>query len=132
MATNPVQSAAYRVHIENLAFNVNKRALTLFLVQTCRLQHEPDVQMIRKDSGKYTGLCSCIFAVRTKDIMLQCIELLGQVQYNHMAHLLGQGKFTLNAKEAYYPGAKRLNRSFSASTYSEDAVVNCSVSFSSI
>jgi hypothetical protein len=73
LPNNPVQSASYRVHIENLAFNVSRVALTDFVVRTCHLQFEPFIQMIRKETGKYTGLCSAIFAVGSKDTLLHCV-----------------------------------------------------------
>ena len=110
LPNNPVQSASYRVHIENLAFNVSRVALTDFVVRTCHLQFEPFIQMIRKDTGKYTGLCSAIFAVGSKDTLLHCVQQLALAPYSGMSHLLGRDKYTMNAKEAYFPGAKRLFR----------------------
>ena len=127
MPTSPVQSASYRVHIENLTFNVSKVALTDYLVKTCHLQFEPHIQMIRKDSGKYTGLCSAIFAVASKNALLHCVQQLALAQYSGMSHLLGRNKFTMNAKEAYLPGAKRLFRPETTHTSSEDSDVFFSV-----
>jgi hypothetical protein len=124
MSLNPVQTAAYRVHIENLAFNVPKRSLVDFLVWACGLNSEPDIQMIRKQSGHYTGLCSCIFAVDSKDRVLHCIDALKQVRYEHMAHLLGTGKYSMNPSEAYLPGAKRMFRPTSSVPPPEVAGVN--------
>lgn len=123
MSTNPVQSASYRVHIENLAFNVSKRMLTSYLMQTCQLQFEPHIQMIRKDSGKYTGLCSAIFAVGSKDTLLHCVQQLNAANYHDFSYLMGPNKVSMNAKEAYYPGAKRLFRPESSPSPSEAATV---------
>ena len=108
MALNPVQTSLYRVHIENLAFNVNKKNLVDTLEWYCGLQNV-NVQMIRKDSGKYIGLCSCIFAVGSKDEMLYAIQKLNSLPYEDISHLLGAGQWALNAGEAYLPGAKRLH-----------------------
>jgi len=130
MALNPVQSAFYRVHIENLAFNVSKTALCEFLKWACGLDAWPNLQMIRKPSGQYSHLCSCIFAVESKDKMLECMHSLNSVQYEHMVHLLGPGKWSLNAKEAYYPGAKRLLKATPPIEASEEtAVISSAVSF---
>ena len=68
------------------------------------------MQMIRKHTGHVSGLCSCIFAVSSKDTMFQCVHALSQVQYRDMAHLLGPGKYNMNPKEAYLAGAKRMFR----------------------
>ena len=129
MTLNPVQTASYRVHIENLAFNVSKRMLVHYLTQTCHLEFEPCVQMIRKDAGKITGLCSAIFAVGSKDTLLHCVQQLGAARFNDISYLLGPGQFTMNAKEAYLPGAKRLFRPESSTNLSEAATVTFSVSF---
>ena len=129
MATNPVQSASYRVHIENLAFNVSRVALTDYLVNTCHLEFEPHIQMIRKDSGKYTGLCSAIFAVGSKNALLHCVQQLGAAQYRDISWMLGPGQTTMNAKEAYYIGAKRLIRPESSHSPSEASDVTFSVFF---
>ena len=129
IATNPVQSASYRVHIENLAFNVSKRMLVHYLMQTCHLEFEPCIQMIRKDAGKYTGLCSAIFAVGSKDTLLYCVGQLNAARYIDVSYLLGPGKFTMNAKEAYLPGAKRLFRPETSTNPSEAATVTFSIFF---
>ena len=129
MATNPVQSASYRVHIENLAFNVSRVALTDYLVKSCHIEFEPHIQMIRKDSGKYTGLCSAIFAVGSKDTLLYCVGQLNAARYIDVSYLLGPGKFTMNAKEAYLPGAKRLFRPARSTNPSEASTVTFSVFF---
>ena len=113
MATNPVQSASYRVHIENLAFNVSRVALTDY----------------RKDAGKYTGLCSAIFAVGSKNALLHCVQQLGAAQYRDISWMLGPGQTTMNAKEAYYIGAKRLIRPESSHSPSEASDVTFSVFF---
>jgi hypothetical protein len=119
MSLNPTQSATFRVHIENLAFNVNKWTLVQLLQWSCGLNSPPDLQMVRTAHGRQTGYCSCIFALKTREEMLHCIEKLNALPYASLVCVLGPNRASLQAKEAYMPGAKRIKHAFSESSYEE-------------
>jgi hypothetical protein len=113
MQLNPVQSLTHRVYIENLSFNVSKTALSEVL-EWCTGEKNLPIQVIRKPSGHLSMLCSAIVGFETHEAMMNALICLNSLGYDDVWHLLGPGKSSLNAKEAYTPGARRLGGHVSA------------------
>ena len=120
----PTQTASFRIHIHNLAFNLNKLTLVRLLQWACSLVQEPHLQVIRTRSGSSMGLCSAIFAVDTAEQMQACIAALNSLAYEHLAPVLGSGKYSLDAKEAYIAGAHRIQRPLSAPDFVPEPVLS--------
>ena len=107
MNLNPTQSCTNRVHICNLSYGVSKRVLVEIVAVHCGFPDVP-MQIIRKQSMWSHGFCSAIFGVPSPDDVQHCIRALNALEPAQLELVLGQGATSLQAKEAYAPGARLL------------------------
>ena len=102
---NITQQSLHRVHIQNLAFNCSRQAV-LNVIENCTGLQEVPVQIIRKPAGHATGTCSAIFSAPSQSDILRCATALNSIHPNLISNILRPGAFTLNASQAYHPGAR--------------------------
>ena len=94
----------WRVYIENIMFNVSKGVLSSTIARLCGVV-DPPIKVIRKASAMHS-ICSAIITCEDENQMNDMIRVLNEVPTIHLAHILGHGKVSLNAKQAYIPGAR--------------------------
>ena len=98
----------WRVYIENLIFNVSKGVLSSTIANLCGVV-DPPIKVIRKATAMHS-ICSAIVSCSDENQMNDMIRTLNSVPTLYLAHILGHGTSSLNAKQAYIPGARLLTR----------------------
>ena len=107
MAMSPFDSCLHRVYIENLAFNVGKQLVVRTVAQITGVPEEHvQMRIIRKPHSR--DICSAIVLASSDDEMNHMITSLNAVPTIYLQHILCSGCIGLNAKQAYWPGGKKL------------------------
>ena len=96
-----------RIYIENLHYGVSRQVLTTTIAEYTGVG-EIQLRVIRKHSGKGHQICSAIVLSSSEEEMQHMIAALNSIPPIYLQHILSPGCISLNARQAYMPGARPL------------------------